>query len=203
MLICFCFTFSFHSPPRVYALSFAHRTSTTTERGFLSQLHTNTLFYILLIPLFPCLCSTYTWTTFPTHTITVFTTQFSPFPSEAHNSTAPLPSFSPSTPTSNTTTAFHIKRIPIPVINKFKRASMFLFQFTCPCQKPIIDPSEIAARLTNKTHTHTHIHTHTYTHTRARALALLTGELIDWNSRIAIVPNTLKNQNTFWLVMDS
>ena len=117
--------FSFNSPPRVFAPSFAHRTSTVSSHN-----HARIpCFFILLIPLFTFLCSTYTSTTFPTHTITVFTTQFSPFPSEAHNSTAPLPSFSPST-----TTAFHINRIPIPVINneyncKVPRESMFLFQF--------------------------------------------------------------------------
>ena len=36
--------FSFHSPPRVFAPSFAHRTSTTTARVFLPQPRMNTLF---------------------------------------------------------------------------------------------------------------------------------------------------------------
>ena len=40
------------------------------------------------------------------------------------------------------------------VTANFNARLCFRFQFTCACQKPVIDPSEIAARLTNKRHTH-------------------------------------------------
>ena len=56
---------------------------TTIARGSLPQ-HTQIPWFTPLTPPFPFPRSTYTPATFPTHTITAFTTQFSPFPSQAH-----------------------------------------------------------------------------------------------------------------------
>ena len=64
---------------------------------------------------FPFPCSTYSPATFPAHTITVFTTQYTPFPSQAH---AP-PHLLPLSPLPHQPPIPYINRngIPIPVIN--------------------------------------------------------------------------------------
>ena len=82
MLLCFCFLYSLHSSPRVFAPSFAHHTyrpydplPSLQHHVLSSHNHSRIPCFIPLAPLFPSPCSTYTPATFPTHTITLFTTQ--------------------------------------------------------------------------------------------------------------------------------
>ena len=106
MLLCICFAISLHSslPPSHTTLIDLMNLSlhfTTTARGSLPQPHTYVhpvLFHLHLRSPSPVLPTLHPHS--PTHTITVFTTQFSPFPSQTHT-TAPLSSLSPSTLPSN------------------------------------------------------------------------------------------------------
>ena len=122
MLLCFCFLYSLHSSPRVFAPSFAHHTyrpydplPSLQHHVLSSHNHSRIPCFIPLAPLFPSPCSTYTPATFPTHTITVFTTQYSPFPSQEHTP----PHLFPPSPLLHQPPISSINRtgIPIPVIN--------------------------------------------------------------------------------------
>ena len=107
ILLCICFLVSLCSPPRRPVPFLDHHTHppfgpfpsllqrlappiTTHEYPVLFHLHLRSP-----SPVLPTLHPHS-----PTHTLTVFTTQFSPFPSQTHT-TAPLSSLSPSTLTSN------------------------------------------------------------------------------------------------------
>ena len=81
-----------------------------------SHNHTRTLCFIP--PLFPFSCPTYTPFTFSTRTITVFTPQFNPFPSQAHT----IPYLLPPSPHSNQPPIPYINRtgIPLPVMKSCK-----------------------------------------------------------------------------------
>ena len=90
MLLCILSAISIHSPPRIVAPSLTYRTYLPTlSFPYYSAWLPPTTTYVhhvlfhLHISLFPFSCPTYTPSTFPTHTITVFTTQFNPFPSQA------------------------------------------------------------------------------------------------------------------------
>ena len=103
-MLCVRFAIFIHSPPQFFAPSLAHHTyrpydpfPSLLRRVVPSHNHTRTPCFIPLAPPFPFPYSTYTPSTFPTHTITVFTTQFSPFPSQAHTT----PHLFPSAPISN------------------------------------------------------------------------------------------------------
>ena len=115
MLLCIRFAISIHSPPRFFAPSLTHLTyrpydplPSLQQRVVSSHNHTRIPCFISFTPPFLFPCSTYTPSTFPTHTITVFTTQSQYL---QHNSvlslhrhthtTAPLSSLTPSTPTYN------------------------------------------------------------------------------------------------------
>ena len=116
VLLCICFAIALHSdsPPWF----FTHRMyrsygplPSLQQCMVPSHNHTQIPCFTPLTPPFHFPCSTYIPVTFPTHTITVFTTQFSPFASQAHTPPQLFPLSSSSIPYINRT------GIPTPVIN--------------------------------------------------------------------------------------
>ena len=129
-------------PPRFFAPSLAHR----TFHLIALSLYYYSAWFLPQPPLSSFSCSTYTPATFPTHTITVFTTQYSPFPSPPHLfPLSPLP-HQPPIPYINRT------GIPIPVINNeflFCQSILMLClwsQFACDDDQWTVSSTETTSR---------------------------------------------------------
>ena len=114
MLLCIPSTISIHSPLWIFAPSLTQHTYVPYNlfpslilRVVPSHNHTCTPCFTPLKPLFPFPCPTYTPSTFPhSHNHSIHNTIQS-FPFTGTHNTAPLPSLSPSTPTSNSLHQLH------------------------------------------------------------------------------------------------